>query len=58
MTARTVTPLEIDAVKFPSGAMVKGHVAKAEPKLLQLVFDSIEVDKTAPLPVGSRCARE
>ena len=57
MTARTVTPLEIDAVKFPSGAMVKGHVAKAEPMLLLLVFDSIEVDKTTPLPVGSRCAR-
>ncbi len=57
MTARTVTPLEIDAVKFPSGAMVRGHVAKAEPMLLLLVFDSIEVDKTAPLPVGSRCAR-
>ncbi len=57
VTARTVTPLEIDAVKFPSGAMVRGHVAKAEPMLLLLVFDSIEVDKTAPLPVGSRCAR-
>ena len=52
VTARTVTPLDIDAVKFPSGAMVKGHVAKAEPMLLLLVFDSIEVDKTMPLPVG------
>jgi hypothetical protein len=53
VTARTVTPLEIDAVKFPSGTMVRGHVTKAEPMLLLLVFDSIEVDKTAPLPARS-----
>ena len=52
MTARTVMPLEFDEVKFPPGAMIKGHVVQAEPMRLLLVFDSIEVNQSTPLSVG------
>jgi hypothetical protein len=52
VTAKTVTPLEFGGAKFPSGATVIGHVTRAEPSRLVLVFDHIVVKKNAPVPVG------
>jgi hypothetical protein len=52
VTARTVTPLEIGGEKFPVGATVVGHVTKAEPNILILVFDQIVVKKNSPVPIS------
>src|SRR5579859_1266062 len=52
VTARTVTPLEFDGAKVPPGAVVKGHIAEAQPNRLVLVFDGIDVEKNTPLSVG------
>jgi len=52
VTARTVTPLEFDEVKFPAGATVKGHIVEAEPMRLLLAFDRIEVHKSTTVSVG------
>jgi hypothetical protein len=52
VTARTVTPLEFDGAKFPTGSTVIGHVKQVDPSRLVLVFDHIVVKKNAPAPVG------
>ena len=52
VTARTVAPLEIAGMKFPVGAIVAGHVTKAEQNLLVLAFDHIAVKKDPPVPLG------
>ena len=52
VTARTVSAVEVDGTKFPVGATVVGHVTKAEPNLLILVFDQIAVKKNAPVPLS------
>lgn len=52
VTARTITPLEFNGAKFAPGAVVKGHVAEAAPNRLSLVFDSIVVKKSAPVPLA------
>jgi hypothetical protein len=52
VTARTVTPLEFNGAKFPAGTIVKGHIAKAEPSRLVLVFDHIEAKKSPLMPMG------
>jgi hypothetical protein len=48
--ARTVTLLEFDGIKFPVGAIVSGHITKAEPNLLVVVFDQLLVKKNSPVP--------
>jgi hypothetical protein len=52
VTARTVSALEVEGTIFPLGATVVGHVTKAEPNLLTLVFDQIAVKKNAPVPLS------
>jgi hypothetical protein len=52
VTARTITALEFGGAKFPSGAVVRGHVAEAAQSRLLLVFDSIAVKKNPPVAVG------
>jgi len=52
VTARTVTSLEFDGTKFPTGATVTGHVAEVDPGRLVLLFDHIAVKKKAPVPLG------
>jgi hypothetical protein len=55
VTARTATPLEFGGARFPVGATVVGHITKAEPNLLILVFDQITVKKTSsPLSLSLR----
>jgi hypothetical protein len=49
VTARTVTPLEFNGAKIPTGAIVQGHVAEAEETRLLLVFDRIGADNSTPL---------
>jgi hypothetical protein len=55
VTARTVSPLEFGGTHFPVGATVVGHITKADPNLLILVFDQITVKKTSsPLSLSLR----
>jgi hypothetical protein len=55
VTARTANPLEFDGTRFPVGATVVGHITKAEPNLLILVFDQIMVKNNSRRPLVSRC---
>ena len=52
VTARTITPFDLNGSKFAAGAVVKGHIAEAAPNRLLLVFDSIVVKKSAPVVLG------
>jgi len=52
ITLRTVMPLEFEGTKFPAGIAVKGHIAKAEPNRLLLVFDRVEAKQNTPVPLG------
>jgi len=52
ITARTATPLDFDRTSFPVGAIIVGHVTKAEPNLLILVFDQIVVKKNSPVAMS------
>ena len=47
VSARTVSPLDFGGMKFPVGATVVGHVTRAEPNLVILVFDQIAVKHSA-----------
>jgi hypothetical protein len=49
VTVRTVTPLEINGQKFPSGATVIGHITQAEPSRLALLFDQVATKKNTPV---------
>lgn len=52
LTARTITPLEFGGTKFPVGSTVAGHITKAEPNLLIVVFDQLLVKKNPPAPLS------
>ncbi len=55
VTVRTANLLEFGGTKFPVGATVVGHVTKAEPNLVILVFDQIVVKHSAtPLSLSLR----